>query len=68
VIHDPEKAARQALTMAQEGYVIAHDGTKVDVIPESICVHGDTPTAVMILMKIREGLRKASIAVKPMGE
>jgi UPF0271 protein len=68
VIHDPEKAARQALTMAQEGYVIAHDGTKVNVIPESICVHGDTPTAVMILQKIREGLRKVSIAVKPMGE
>jgi UPF0271 protein len=54
--------------MAQEGYVIAPDGTKVNVIPESICVHGDTPTAGMILQKIREGLRKASIAVKPMGE
>jgi len=68
VIHDPEKAARQALTMAKEGFVIAHDGTKVKVIPESICVHGDTPTAVSILHKIREGLRRASIAVKPMGE
>jgi len=68
VIHDPEKAARQALTMAKEGFVIAHDGTKVKVIPESICVHGDTPTAVSILQKIREGLRRASIAVKPMGE
>jgi UPF0271 protein len=67
VIQDPEKAARQALTMVQEGYVIAHDGTKVKVIPESICVHGDTPSAVMILQKIREGLRKASIPVKPMG-
>jgi UPF0271 protein len=67
VIQDPEKAARQALTMVQEGYVIAHDGTKVKVIPESICVHGDTPSAVMILQKIREGLGKASIAVKPMG-
>jgi len=68
VIHDPERAARQALTMAQEGYVTAHEGTKVKVIPESICVHGDTPTAVSILQKIREGLRKAGITVKPMGE
>jgi UPF0271 protein len=68
VIHDPEKASRQALTMAQEGYVIAHDGTKFNVKPESICVHGDTPTAVSILQKIREGLRKASIEVKPMGK
>ena len=68
VIHDPEKAAQQALTMVQNGYVVAHDGTKVKVKPESICVHGDTPTAVAILQKIREGLKKASIAVKPMGK
>ncbi|MCX5906339.1 MAG: LamB/YcsF family protein, partial [Deltaproteobacteria bacterium] len=68
VIHDPEKAARQALTMVREGYVVAHDGTKFQVKPESICVHGDTPTAVAILQKIREELRKVSIAVKPMGQ
>jgi UPF0271 protein len=68
VIHDPEKASRQALTMAQEGYVIAHDGTRFNVKAESICVHGGTPTAVSILQKIRAGLKKASTAVKPMGE
>ncbi|MDH4268129.1 MAG: LamB/YcsF family protein [Deltaproteobacteria bacterium] len=68
VIQDPEKAARQALTLVQEGYVIAHDGTKVMVKPETLCVHGDTPGAIAILQKIREELRKASIAVKPMGQ
>jgi 5-oxoprolinase (ATP-hydrolysing) subunit A len=68
VIHDPEKAAQQAMTMLQNGYVVAHDGTKVKVNPESICVHGDTPTAVAILQRIRESLKKASTAVKPMGK
>jgi 5-oxoprolinase (ATP-hydrolysing) subunit A len=67
VIHDPDTAARQALTMVKEGYVVAHDGTRVKVNPESICVHGDTPTAVAILKRIREGLRKIPIEVKPMG-
>jgi UPF0271 protein len=67
VIHDPEKAAKQALTIVKEGYVLAHDGTKVKVKPETLCVHGDTPTAISILQKIREELKKASIAVKPMG-
>jgi len=67
VIHDPEKAARQALTIVKEGYVVAHDGTKVSVKPETLCVHGDTPGAVAILQKIREELKKASITVKPMG-
>jgi 5-oxoprolinase (ATP-hydrolysing) subunit A len=68
VIHDPEKAARQAMTSVREGYVVAHDGTRVKLRPESLCVHGDTPSVLAILQKIREELRKASIAVKPMGE
>lgn len=68
VIHDPEKAARQALRMVQEGCVIAHDGTKVKVNPQTLCVHGDTPSSLVILQRIRDELRKASIAVKPMGE
>ena len=68
VIHDPEKAARQALAMVREGYVVAHDGTKVKVKPETLCVHGDTASAVAILQKIRDELKKASILVKSMGQ
>jgi UPF0271 protein len=68
VIHDPEKAARQVLNMVREGYVVAHDGTRVKVKPETLCVHGDTPSAVAILQKIRDELKKTSILVKPMGQ
>jgi UPF0271 protein len=68
VIHDSEKAALQALMSVQKGYVVAHDGTEVKVKAESLCVHGDTPSAVAILQKIRKELRKASITVKPMGQ
>jgi len=67
VIQDPDKAARQALTMVKEGYVIAHDGTKVKVKAETLCVHGDTPSAIAILQKIREEFKKASITIQPMG-
>lgn len=68
VIHDPERAASQALTMVRGGYVVAHDGTRVKVKPETLCVHGDTPSAVAILQKIRDEFKKASISVKPMGQ
>jgi 5-oxoprolinase (ATP-hydrolysing) subunit A len=67
VIHDPEKAARQVLTMVLEGYVLAHDGTKVPVKPDTLCVHGDTPSAISILQKVNEEFKKASISVTPMG-
>ncbi len=68
VIHDPERAASQALTMVREGYAVAYDGTRVKIKPETLCVHGDTPSAVAILQKIRDELRKASVLVKPMGQ
>ncbi len=68
VIHDPEKAARQALTIVKEGYVLAHDGSKFAVKPETLCVHGDTPTALPILQRIRKEFREASVEIKPMGQ
>lgn len=67
VIHDPEKATQQALTIVLEGYVVAHDGTKVPVKADTLCVHGDTPKAIPILQKIRVEFKKANIEVKPMG-
>ncbi len=67
VIHDPEKAAQQALTMVIEGYVVAHDGSKVPVKADTICVHGDTPMAIPILQRIRAAFQKAGVEVKPMG-
>jgi len=67
VIHDPEKAARQALTMVLEGYVLAHDGAKVPVKADTLCVHGDSPMAIPILQRIREAFQKEGVEVKPMG-
>ncbi len=68
VIHDPEKAAKQALNTVRQGYVVAHNGTRVKVKPQTLCVHGDTPSAVAILQKIRDELKTTSISVKPMGQ
>lgn len=67
VIHDPEKAVKQALSIVLEGYVLAHDGTKVPVKADTLCVHGDTPSALPILQSIRTEFKKAGIEVKPMG-
>src|SRR6266511_4104758 len=44
VITDAEAVVARAVLMATEGVVAAADGTRVAVAPESMCVHGDTPT------------------------
>lgn len=63
LITDPNVAASQALSMAVDGEVIAVDGTRVSVRPETICCHGDTPGAVEIAAAVRESLAAAGIPV-----
>jgi UPF0271 protein len=67
VIHDPQVAVERVLKLAQEGKVIAGDGTEIALRAETICVHGDNPSAVLLTRKIRETLVSAGIEVVPMG-
>jgi 5-oxoprolinase (ATP-hydrolysing) subunit A len=67
VISDPDTVARRALDMAN-GFVIAVDGTRIDLEVHSLCVHGDNPAAVALVKTIRNTLEKNGIQVVPMGD
>jgi 5-oxoprolinase (ATP-hydrolysing) subunit A len=67
VISDPDEVARRALDMAN-GYVIAVDGTRIDLEVHSLCVHGDNPAAVALVKTIRNILENNGIHVVPMGD
>ncbi len=66
VISNPDEVAQRALAMAQ-GYVIAVDGTRIDLEAHSLCVHGDNPAAVALVKTIRQTLEAGGIQVVPMG-
>ena len=66
VIHDHEVVAKRALKMALEGKVIAIDGTEIGLKADTLCVHGDNPSAVQMVKKIREDLNAAGVDVIPM--
>ena len=66
VISNPDEVAERALAMAQ-GYVMAVDGTRIDLEVHSLCVHGDNPAAVALVKTIRRTLEKGGIQVVPMG-
>jgi len=68
VIKDPEVVSERALKMAKEGKVIAVDGTTVPMEVQTLCVHGDTPTAVDLVKSIRAVLEADGVEVKPMRE
>ncbi|MFN2359339.1 MAG: LamB/YcsF family protein, partial [Desulfotignum sp.] len=67
VISDPDTVAQRALDMAN-GYVIAVDGSRIDLEVHSLCVHGDNPAAVALVKNIRNILETNGVQVTPMGE
>jgi UPF0271 protein len=63
LITDPERAAAQAVSFMQDGGVRAHDGTFLELSVDTLCVHGDTPGASVILRAARAALVSAGIGV-----
>src|SRR3989441_11609708 len=59
LIRNPEEAAWQALGIAERGVVIASDGSEVAVGVQTICIHGDTPSAPVIAATVARKLRRA---------
>ena len=64
VIHDPEEAAAQALSIVKDHCVFAPDGTPVPVRADSICIHGDNPAVIPVLKKINERFSENGIEIK----
>ncbi|MER5545928.1 5-oxoprolinase subunit PxpA [Streptomyces sp. NPDC002589] len=63
VVSDEDTVVRRALAFAMHGAVEAVDGTTVPVAARSLCVHGDTPGAARIAVRVREALTAAGVEV-----
>ena len=59
VIKDAGIAAAQAVRMATHGEIVSRHGKVLKVKIDSICVHGDEPTAVEVATAVRRGLEAA---------
>jgi 5-oxoprolinase (ATP-hydrolysing) subunit A len=64
VIHDPEAAAARSLRMIASGAIETITGKQLATPIDSICVHSDTPGALLIASSVRNGLEAAGICVK----
>ena len=64
VITDPERAAAQAVSIAVEKRVSAHDGTSVSIEAETLCLHGDNPAALDNARAVRAALEKNGVELR----
>ena len=62
VLHDPEAAAGQALSLAR-GAICADDGTLLTLWVDTLCIHGDSPGAVGIATAVRRALEDSGMEV-----
>ena len=63
VIHDKDLAIKRVIRMVKEGKVESINGKDIDLVPQSICIHGDNPEALEFAKNIREALLKEGIEI-----
>ena len=63
VLDDPDEVARRVVQLVTEGTVTAVDGSTVRVDADSVCVHGDSPGAVVMAERVRAGLEEAGVEI-----
>ena len=68
VIRDPATASARVVEMVREQAITSRSGKRIPCRLDSICVHGDEPTAVAVAEAVRDQLEAAGIAVVPLPE
>lgn len=63
VLHDPDLVAARMARLAAEGLITAVDGADIRVAADSICVHGDSPGAVLMAGRVRSALLAAGVPI-----
>ena len=63
VLHDPQLVAQRMLSLVRNGTLEAIDGSIVKIEADSICVHGDSPSAVEMARELRRVLEQADVSL-----
>jgi UPF0271 protein len=65
VLHDADEIAERCVAMAKGEPITDSDGGSLMLRADSICVHGDTPSAVDIARKVKKALTHAGVGLAP---
>lgn len=68
VLHDPEVVTRRVVDMVLGERIVARSGKSLSLRVDTLCVHGDEPSAVEVARAVRAGLEKAGVRVVPLTE
>lgn len=63
MLEDDEAIAANMVRLAHDGVIVARDGSPLSIAAESICVHGDSPSAVATAAKVRRALADSGVDI-----
>ena len=66
VIKDPLIATEQVVRMVTEGAIVSRNGKRISRKVDTLCVHGDEPTAIALAAQVRKGLEAAGVEIVPL--
>lgn len=64
-ITDPDEAIKQALSIIKNGNVHTIDGSLININANTLCIHGDNPSAVEIGRRVAYEFEKVGIKIQP---
>jgi UPF0271 protein len=68
VIKDPVAATKQVVEMVLNNTITSRSGKTISCTVDTLCLHGDEPTAITIAKSVRDGLEKAGVKLVPLTE
>ena len=66
MITDEDEAVARVIRMILEHKVTSINGKEIEICPDSVCVHGDSPKALLFVKKIRAALEAEGITIQPL--
>ncbi|MGF3052439.1 LamB/YcsF family protein [Microbacterium sp. YY-03] len=63
VLHDADTAAARMVRFVTEGVMETVDGGTIELAAQSVCVHGDSPSALEMARRTRAALEAAGVTV-----
>lgn len=65
VIKDPQLASERMLRMILQGVIECQSGKRIEGVRiDTICIHGDTPTALAMATHLRQALEAADVSIR----
>ena len=68
VIDNPAVAAGRAVQMVVNGEMVSRNGKRIPGRIDTLCVHGDGPTAIVLASTVRAALEAAGVKIVPLPE